>query len=393
VRSPGRYALRDSMTVYDLLFQGRGLLDKEWLKEVYLERADLFRKLPDGKTEEIISFDLAQALRQQGTGTTLLQPEDSIQVYPLTVEFIEDRFVHINGAVNRPGRYRFTDNMSLEDLIIQAGGFTEAAFQEFVEVSRALRFTDSGEREVVTHRVPLGGGQGPEQAIDFRLGTNGSTSEARSFKLEHRDQVFVRVDPNFRALETVSITGEVGFPGTYAIISDDEKLSSLIERAGGILPTGYARGGRFYRNGTTLITQVDEIVQGHEKADVILRPGDEIHIPPAPNAVSLVGNVVTEGLIKYERGRRLSYYLDRAGGIKEDSEDIILTQASGATFKVRRGLIPANPVVDDGAVIRVTQKPPETEQNGADVGRIVTDSVAILSSTLTIIVLALRAFD
>ncbi|NNL47301.1 MAG: sugar transporter [Acidimicrobiia bacterium] len=392
IRAPGRYTLRDSMTVYDLLFAGGGLLDQEWLKDVYLERADLFRKLPDGKTEEIIPFNLTDALRQQSGGRMLLQPEDSIQVYPLTVEVIEDRFVHVNGAVYKPGRYRFTDNMSVEDLIIQAGGLTEAAYRDFVEVARAMRYTASGEHEVVTHRVKLSG-QGPEQGIDFRLGTNGTSSEARGFKLEHRDRVFVRVDPNFRSLETVSITGEVRFPGTYALVSEDEKLSSLIQRAGGILPTGYAKGGRYYRDDEQLITEVDEVVKGKEKADVILRPGDEVFIPPAPNAVSVVGNVVTEGLIKYERGRRLSYYLDRAGGTKEDTEDIILTQASGATFKVRRGLIPANPVVDDGAIIRVTQKPPKEEGERADVGKVFTESLAILSSTLTVIVLALRAFN
>ncbi len=388
---PGTYPLRDSMTVYDLLFRGGGLLDAEFLKSVYLERADLFRKLPDGRTERIIPFDLSEALSQRGSGLRLLQPEDSIQVYPLTVDVVQDRFVSIFGSVYKPGRYRFKDDMSVEDIILQAGGLTEGAYGDIVEVARALRETPSGEREVVTHRVQLGG-SGQDRRIDFTLGTNGSSSEARDFKLMHRDVVFVRLDPNFRPLETVTITGEVKFPGTYALVSADEKLSSVIERAGGILPTGYAKGGRFMRDDEMLITKIDEIVEGKEKADVVLKPGDEIMIPTVPNAVSVQGNVVTEGLIKYERGRRLSYYLDRAGGVKEDTEDIVLTQASGATFKVRRGLIPANPVVDDGGVIRVTKKPPKEAGDKTDVGRVFTESLAILSSALTVIVLALRAF-
>lgn len=388
---PGTYPLRDSMTVYDLLFRGGGLLDGEFLKSVYLERADLFRKLPDGRTERIVPFDLSEALSQRGSGLRLLQPEDSIQVYPLTVEVVEDRFVSIFGSVYKPGRYRFKDDMSVEDLILQAGGLTEGAYGEMVEVARALRETASGEREVVTHRVRLGA-SGPERSIDFKLGTNGSSSEARDFKLVHRDVVFVRVDPNFRPLETVTITGEVKFPGTYALVSEDEKLSSVIKRSGGILPTGYAKGGRFIRDDEMLITKIDEIVKGKEKADVVLKPGDQITIPTVPNAVSVRGNVVNEGLIKYERGRRLSYYLDRAGGVKEDTEDIVLTQASGATFKVRQGLIPANPVVDDGATIRVTKKPVSESGDKVDVGRVFTESLAIISSALTVIVLALRAF-
>ncbi len=390
---PGQYVLRDSMTVYDLLFRAGGLLDPEFLKYVYPERADLFRKLPDGKTERIIPFRLQEALAGLGSANMLLQPDDSIRVYPLTVEFIEDRFVTINGAVRNPGRYRFRDDMSVEDLIIQAGGLTEAAFDDYVEVSRALRRTTSGQREVVNHEVRLST-TGPGGGVNFKLGTNGDpVPEARTFKLDHRDQVFVRIDPNFKPLETVSITGEVRFPGAYALETDEELLSGLIRRSGGVLPTGYAKGGRVIRNGQQLITEVDKVARGDRKADVILQPGDEIFIPKIPNAVAVVGNVVNEGLIKYESGRRLSYYLDRAGGIKEDTEDIILEQASGATFKVRRGLMPGNPVVDDGAEIRVTKKPPKDESDGSDTGKILTESLAILSSTLTVIVLALRAFN
>ncbi|MDX1740127.1 MAG: SLBB domain-containing protein, partial [Rhodothermales bacterium] len=390
---PGTYVLRDSMSVYDLLFSGGGLLDPEFLKDVYLERADLFRKLPDGKTETIIPFSLREVLAGGGSGPMLLQPEDSLHVYPLAVEVLEDRWVWISGAVETPGQYRYNDNMTVEDLIIQAGGLTEGAFSDHVEVARALRESPSGEREVVMNRVRLNP-EGKRGGVDFRLGTNGDpVSEARAYRLDHRDHVFVRVDPNFRPLETVTIAGEVRFPGNYALAEENETLGQLIKRAGGVLPTGYAKGGRVTRDGRQLITQVDKIVDGDRRADVILQPGDDILIPKVPNAVSVLGNVVNEGFIKYESGRRLSYYLDRAGGLKDDTEAIVLTQASGATFRVRRGLIPGNPVVDDGAVIRVMKKPPQEEGDRVDVGQVITEGLAIVSSALTIIVLAIKGLN
>ncbi len=393
IMRPGRYVLRDSMSVYDLLFTGGGLLDPEFLKDVYLERADLFRKMPDGKTETIVPFNLRDALAGGDSGNMLLQPEDSLHVYPLSVEVLKDRWVWISGAVDSPGQYRFTDDMTVEDLIIQAGGLTEGAYEDYVEVARALRESASGAREVVMGRVGLNPG-GRKGGVDFRLGTNGEpVSEARAYRLEHRDHVFVRVDPNFRPLETVTIAGEVRFPGSYPLTDENETLSRIIERAGGILPTGYAKGGRVTRNGQHLITRVDKIVEGNRRADVILQPGDQILIPTMPNAVSVVGNVVTEGLIKYESGRRLSFYLDRAGGIKDETESIVLTQASGATFKVRRGLVPGNPVVDDGATIRVVKQPPREEGDRVDVGRVITEGLGILASALTVIVLAIKGLD
>ncbi len=154
---PGKYALRDSMSVYDLLFTGGGLLDPEFLKDVYLERADVFRKLPDGKTEQIIPFSLREVLAGSGSATMLLQPQDSLHVYPLTVETLEDRFVSISGAVASPGQYRYNDNMTVEDLVIQAGGLTEGAFQDFVEVARARR--EDSQRESGS-----GDEQGPAEA-------------------------------------------------------------------------------------------------------------------------------------------------------------------------------------------------------------------------------------
>jgi hypothetical protein len=134
-------------------------------------------------------------------------------------------------------------------------------------------------------------------------------------------------------------------------------------------------------------------LRGDPDDDVILRPDDEVVIPTQPNTVAIRGNVANEGLVKHDPGRRVDYYLQRAGGIREDTEAVFLTQASGATFRVKTGWFRRAPKVDDGAIIRVTEEPPKPPGEGVDVGETITDVTGILSSALTIVVLATRAFD
>jgi len=107
--------------------------------------------------------------------------------------------------------------------------------------------------------------------------------------------------------------------------------------------------------------------------------------------VAVRGNVANEGLIRHESGERVDYYLDRAGGTRENTQDVFLTQASGATFKVNTGWFRRTPVVDDGAVIRVEEEPEQEDQ--IDYSEIASSAAQVLSSTLTILVLATRAFD
>lgn len=394
VRNPGQYTLQDSMTVYDLLFKGGGLFDDEYLKDVYLERADLYRKAPDGIGQLVYPFNLRKALNGTSYADTLLQPYDEIRIYPKQVtEYITQKFVSIYGAVKNPGQYNLQKNMNLEDLILQAGGFSEGAYLKEAEVTRIPPKRSSAGNKTLLMTVPLIPDALWSSEVSFGLDDSTvAMQNAEQFQLEHRDKVFIRVDPNFRPQETVTVSGEVAYTGQYTLLYENENLSNVLRRAGGVLPTGYPKGGRLVRNGENLITRFDLVVEGDQRADVVLMPGDEIIIPPQPNTVAVRGNVANEGLIKYEPGRRVSYYLDRAGGVGEDVQSIYLTQASGATFKVNHHWywFNENPKVDDGAIIRVTKQPPKPEGERVDVGKTITDVAAVLSSMLTIIVLANR---
>jgi protein involved in polysaccharide export with SLBB domain len=195
----------------------------------------------------------------------------------------------------------------------------------------------------------------------------------------------------------------VRYPGEYTILRDNERLSSVIDRAGGIRTSGYLKGGRLLRqtqssedfferrSGEQVIVEMKRAVQGDPEEDVIVQPGDEIVIPTQPNTVAVRGNVANEGLLKHEEGRRVDYYLERAGGVRPNTEAIFLTQASGATFQVDAGWFRRTPTVDDGAVIRV-EKEPEREQE-INYGEIASNVTSILSSALTVLVLVTRVFD
>jgi protein involved in polysaccharide export with SLBB domain len=420
VRDPGELQYREGMTIRDLLMQGGGLADAEYQKQVFMDRADLYRVSDDGSEERVLPFHLGDAIEGDGMAARPLEPGDEIRVYPSTVERLEERFVNVAGAVKEPGEYPFRDNLTLKDVILQAGGFAEGASLREVEVTRMVRSTGADRQRARTLRVPLAG-EDRDTSVSFSVrDTTRVLERAAAFQLQHRDRVFVRTDPQFQPQETVAVQGEVRFPGEYTLLRDNERLSSVLERAGGVLPTGYLKGGRllrtrkreptdtereagreesqpstFGRERVTeqVIVEMAQALDGELEDDVILQPGDKIIIPTQPNTVAIRGNVANEGLVKHAPGERVDYYLERAGGVREDTEAVFLTQASGATFRINTGWFRRTPIVDDGATIRVQEEPPKEEKDGVDISQTITEVTGVLSSALTIVVLATRAFN
>ncbi len=387
VLNPGEYTLFDGMTLYDLLFVGGGLLDPEFRSDVFLPRADLYRRKDDG-TPELIAFDLEQVLAGDDRSGMLLEPFDQVRIYPAEVEVIREQFVEISGAVKEPGRYPLGENMTVQDVILQAGGVVEGAYTESVEVTR-MDVSGDVEQRAQTTTVPLAPGA---PVVEARLPGGVRVLTEHTFELAHRDRIYVRLDPKFRPQQIVTVRGEVRFPGTYTLLRENERLSDIIGRAGGLTPRAYARGGQLLRGERQLIVEIDRALTANSgSSDVPMLPGDEVTIPIRPNTVEVRGAVANEGLIQYDAGRRVSYYLDRAGGIADNAEDVFVTQASGAVFKLRRGLFSQNPVVDDGGVIYVSQKE-ERPDGGPVVSTLLRDTLAIAASAVTVIVPIILAF-
>ncbi|MEF8816526.1 MAG: SLBB domain-containing protein [Salinibacter sp.] len=388
VRTPGTYPYRSNMTVQDLLLRGGGLADSTYLKTVLRSRADLYRESSDGRSERLIPFNLARALNGSGRADTPLQPGDEIRVYPLEAEVNPDPFVEISGAVKEPGRYDHQENLTVKDVILKANGFAEDVYLKEIQIARP-KTEDDGMRTI---RVPL---QGPDAPADVRFAADDTTQAlqaAAEVPVQHRDRILVRTNPDYSERTFVTLRGEVRFPGDYALRDDGESLSSLLDRAGGVTEVGYPGGGQLTRDGERFILDLANVLRDAE--DLTLRGGDEVVIPTTPNSVSVRGNVAQEGRIKHQDGEDVAYYLERAGGVRDSTKNVYLTQATGETRKVESGWFSRTPEVTDGAVIRVTKEsPPPPDEEGLDIGKAVRDVTGILSSALTIIVLATRAFD
>jgi protein involved in polysaccharide export with SLBB domain len=168
----------------------------------------------------------------------------------------------------------------------------------------------------------------------------------------------------------------------------------VLQRAGGVRPTGYLKGARLIRGGLPVVIDMERAMRRDPHHNVVLLPGDEIRVPPKPGTVVVRGNVRRPGLVKYVPGQRVGYYINRAGGLDENSQVILVTQADGGTYPVRLGLkgwFQRDPVVDEGAIIEVVRKPEEEKRQVTfDVGKTLTDIASIAASALTIITLAQR---
>jgi len=235
VRTPGRYRFRKGMTVRDLLIKGGGLTDDQYLKDVFLGRADLFRRSDDGDKKKVIPFHLGDALAGGGLSTRRLQPGDKIRIYPATVERLDEQFVKVSGAVESAGKYTFRDNMTLKDLLLQANGFAEGASLQEVEVTRMVERRGKEGLRAKTVQVSLVEGEMDPKGVNFSVeDTTQALDAAADFQLQHRDQVYVRKDPAFQPQETVTVRGEVRYPGEYTLLRDNERLSNLIDRSGGV---------------------------------------------------------------------------------------------------------------------------------------------------------------
>ncbi len=351
VVQPGSYGLHDSMRISDLLMNGDQLLP-----DAYRRRADLVRLLPD-RTKEIISIDMDSILAGKHEDL-LLKNEDLIVVYSIW-DIKDKEFVSIYGAVRSPGKFELFKKMRVSDLVFESGGFTPSAFAEKAEIARV----NPGE---------------PTKIINIDLiEAMKSPGEEDDVELWPYDILFIRDVPEWKLQDVVSVTGDVKFPGKYALESQNERLSDVIERAGGFTEDAFVAGAVFIRprlseeiknrNLESIVQQTQEAVLDSEgnivmapflflyqtdqisriiidmervmenklEDDVILEGGDSINIPKTPTGVNILGMVASNGTIRWIRGKRISYYIDRAGGLTRnaDAGGIRLVKANGKVVK------------------------------------------------------------
>ncbi|HEY3296731.1 MAG TPA: SLBB domain-containing protein [bacterium] len=386
VKKPGVYSMSDSLDLYSLLFNYAGLQDSLWQAQTFMQRGDIVRLEPDGRTRKLVPFSVRDVWQRKAAVNVKLQTKDEIVIYDAAVTEVLRREVWAYGAVNNPGLYEWKKGMSLSDLLRESGGFREDAMLLEAEVARTPPMGLKGDSLANILRVPL-----VDTAIDPDDLESASSAILRGetganrFLLEPGDRIFVRSNPDCAPLGNVCVAGEVQLPGSYTLRNRNETLRDIIKRANGLKPNGYAGGGQLIRNGQRLFLNFEDLlIHGRKRENVILQPGDSIYIPTRPNVVEVKGAVMNPGYFKYVPGWKATDYVQMAGGKTEAAGKMLVQQPSGRTYECTFW---SHPKPLDGAVITIYDKPPEIKGTPTDWAAIIKDSFAITASAATVMVL------
>jgi len=397
VKHPGKFGITDSMRISELIDNG-----EQFREKIYTRRADLFRSMADG-TKTLIPINLDEVLTGDLKADILLESQDSLVIYSHD-HVGREKNVSISGEVKHPGVYKLYNSMKLSDLIFLAGDLTKQAYLAECELAR-------GNHDQQTDIISIN--------LDGII--NHKDTEADLFLWED-DHVFIRQSPNWRPIQTVTIEGEVHFPGQYAIRDKDEKLSDLLGRAGGLTRTAFPDGAIYIRdsiekqvrqrNIEQIITNTREsrldsmgnIVQdtrvnfnpsqlnrividlpeilrspGNQN-DIVLAGSDYFYIPTYPSGVQVIGAVAYNGTISYMKNKKADYYLSQAGGLSPDGERsrIRLVRPNGKVYYGRKA---QSRKIELGDAIIV----PSKIKQKRDWGRILSTTATIVGSMATTI--------
>ena len=337
VYRPGIYEFCDEInTVKKLLTQADGLLG-----DAFTNRAVLYRER-ENLTSEVLPVDVKGIM--DGTVPDVeLRKNDRLYI-PSIYDIKNIGNVYISGEIVKPGVYPYADNMTLEDIVITAGGLKDAASMVRVDVSRRMKDNKG------THAIDTVG-----QNFTFGLKDGFIVDGTPGFVLEPYDQVFVRKSPGYSVQKNVTVNGEVLYEGEYSLNFKNERLSSLIERAGGITAFGYAKGAKLTRVANeheikrmqnvidmmrrelgeslanSLMLELDSVFtvginleeaisKPGSDADIVLREGDVISVPEMTSTVKINGAVMMPNTVTYKDGKNVRYYLNQAGGYSQNAK-------------------------------------------------------------------------
>lgn len=379
VRAPGRYRTSGQQHLRDVIYQAGGVGP-----DALLDSAQLFRRQSDGTTR-VFSINLRDALTGDPLNNVLVQPRDRILVQRQP-EQVSPANVYVRGDVARPGRYPLVVDMRVSDLVRSAGGLLRSANPDSGDLTHYAISNSSGERVQAGHQ-------------DLSLAAALAGNEGQNLPLHDGDLLTVPQQAGWNDIgAVVTLRGEVRKPGVYGIRPGD-RLSSLIKRAGGLLPTAYPRAAMFERvevrelqekNRQELIQRLEQestvvktsastsgaeevalqqaAIQQRQRAldalrrapvsgrlvihirtdhksfegspdDIELRAGDSLTIPKQPGAVTVVGQVYNANALTYTPGRNAGWYLSRAGGATQlaNKGAIFIVRADGSVTSGKQG--------------------------------------------------------
>lgn len=354
VNQPGLYELSTKIYSVKTLVERAGGL----LPEAFTSRAVLHREKAD-RTLEVVSVDLRGILN--GSNQDIILRNNDELFIPSISDMKEYETVQIRGEVTDPGLYPYADNTTLEDLVMMAGGLTNGASLVRVDISR--RITDQKGLEA-TNEI--------SKMYSFSLKDGFVVDGTPGFILEPYDEVIVRSSPSYSVQKFVSVVGEANFTGDFTITERNERLSELVNKAGGLTKFAYSKGARLVRKMTeTEKKQFDEVVRHANKGsetvkledlgdeyyvaielekaienpgsyyDVVLREGDRLEIPTYSNIVRVSGAVQSPNAITFRPNKKSKYYINEAGGYayRARRNHAYVIHMNGHISKARKGKI------------------------------------------------------
>jgi protein involved in polysaccharide export with SLBB domain len=288
--------------------------------------------------------------------------------------------------------------MTLRELVRLAQGPRVGAYLQEAEIARLPADRSAGQM-AATVRVPLDSSYIQDRDSAGRyLGAPGLpfpvAGSAADVVLQPFDNVLVLRQPDFELQRTVTITGEVLFPGDYALRAKDERLADLVERAGGLTPRAYPDGIRFFRAlgsaGRLNIRLERALAERDSRDNVILQPGDLVEIPEYVPSVRVTGAVNAPGSVLWKPGEGLGYYISAAGGYARNADEgrASVRYANGEVRTKSKSLIffSSSPTPNPGADVFVPSKEPREAMNWAQVIGVTAALASVLASTVAIIV-------
>lgn len=418
VMRPGEYSLDNSPTLKAVIENAQGMRE-----DAFVGRVNVLRTRED-LTIQTIPINYTDVLNGVTPDLVLTRLDEII--VPSKFEMAETAYVSVEGEVNNTkigeneGKFQYTTDMTLEDVLVQAGGLKESAYTSEVEVVRRKRNSVAGAANAQISEV-------------YKFNVNRDLSlnaKATNFVLFPFDQVIVRKSPNYVEQQTVFVEGEVLVNGPYTIINKNDKISDIIKRAGGLTELAYPEGATLLRR--TVVKNLDEpvdyeqvqqtekrIKQGtltgdlpnvkEEKIgivlknilknpgsfeDLVVQEGDIIRIPKRLETVQVTGSVLYPTTVKYGKGMNFGDYISQSGGFTVQSlrKSSYVKYPNGNIDRTRRFLFfNVYPKVQPGSEIFV----PTRTAPALNTQQTISTATTLLSSIMGLIVtvLAFRSIN
>ena len=415
VMHPGQFQMDGRIqSVRDLLLAAEGLRE-----DAFTERAVMHRE-KDDLTLEMVSLDIQGIM--DGSQPDIALRKNDVLFIPSKGDMRGEETLRINGEVNYPGTYKFAENTTIKDLILQAGGLTRSASTAKIDVFRP-NFDPAAQAS----------GKNLSQVFSFNL-ANGFVLEDTIFALQPYDEVQVRKSPAYTEQQNVTISGAVNFSGEYAMTSKEFRLSDLVRLAGGLSEVAYSKGARLIRQMTdeereqrdkslqqsqiSLMEQaldsekefnreladsllglkmdqgfeypvavnLDEaLAYPGENADLVLRANDQLIVPQFSNTIQVSGEVMYPISITYQKGKNLSYYINSAGGYtkKASKGQTYAIYMNGSVDKLGRRA--GSKKLEPGAQIIVPTKPKRQGMTAAEISVLGTSAASLTTMIVALI--------